>query len=520
MKVDVEVCPVETEPTPQVVRLTHLQYDNSIRDLFGIELTPSSDFLDDPVFGGFDNNAEALRTTERLANDYQRAAELVATTVAADPQALDRIVPCDTQDADCATEFIEEFGEQVYRRPLTNDEIGRYETLYAAGDGLYDSGSAFEQGVRLVIEGLLQSPSFLYRLEGTTPGTPDQAGRHALDDYEIASRLAFMLWNAPPDAALLNAASRGELHTPAQIEEQARRMLDDHRAESVVDDFHYQLLDMHDYLDLTRSPTLYPDFDPAMGHAMIDEAQAIVRYHTLYSEGSFADLMTAPVTFANADLAGIYGLDASGFTDEHVLTDLDPTQRAGLLTLSGFLASHAYYDMTSPIHRGVFIHRNLLCTEIPDPPGDADLELPEIDGATTREIVEQHTSPPGCAGCHEMINGPGFAFENYDAIGQYRTEENGHPIDAAASTPLQNGGSIAFQDGIELSGKIAESQVARRCYLNQWFRYTAARIETEADTCQLDSLQTQLADPETTIAEIVIALTQTDSFTQRTQGVP
>ena len=512
-------CAVETVATPQVVRLTHLQYDNAVQDLFGLDLTPSDSFLDDPVFGGFDNNAEALQTTERLANDYQRAAELVAAAAVAEPEVMDRIVPCDEETIGCASDFARQFGKKIYRRPLTSDEVDRYQAIYTAAEGLYETGTPFEQGIQLMIEGMLQSPNFLYRLEGTTEGSNNTPGQHALNDYEVATRLAFMLWNAPPDTTLLNAARDGELSTAAGIAAQAERMLDDHRAESVVDDFHYQLLDMGHYLDLTRSPDLYPDFDPSMGYAMIEEAQSIARYHTLYSDGTFEDLMTAPVTYANADLARIYGLDPAGFDDELVLTDLNPSERGGLLTLSGFLASHAYYDMSSPIHRGVFIHRNLLCTDIPDPPGDADLELPEIDGATTREIVEQHTSPAGCDTCHSLINGPGFAFENYDAIGQYRTEENGHPIDASATTPLPTGETLEFDDGIELSKVIADSPTARRCYLNQWFRYTNARIETEVDTCQLDSLEAQLADPETTIAEIVLALTTSPSARTRTQGV-
>ncbi len=510
-------CPVETTATPQVVRLTHLQYDNAVSDVLGVELTLSEAFLDDPVFGGFDNNAAALNTTTRLANDYQRAAEEVAEVVLADPLLLDAILPCTTQDADCATEFIRDLGKSVYRRPLTADEVGRYQTLYEAGADVYETGTPFEQGVRLVVEGMLQSPYFLYRLEVTQQPGMESLKQVPLTGYETATRLAFMLWNAPPDDALLTAAADGTLLTAQGIADQARRMIDDPRAESVIDDFHYQLMDMHKYEDLTRSPTLYPDFDPSMSAAMIEEAQAVIRYHSLYSDGTFADLMTSPVTFANADLARIYGIDPSGFDDELVLTDLDPSQRAGLLTLSGFLASHAYYDISSPIHRGVFIHRNLLCTDIPDPPGDADLELPPLDGKTTREIVEQHTSPQQCTSCHSLINGPGFAFENYDAIGQYRTEENGWPIDATGTTTLE-GEVLDYQDGIELSGLLADSRVARKCYLTQWFRYGHARTETEADSCQLNELDVLLQGSDYSIKELIVALTQTESFRVRTVG--
>lgn len=342
----VEGCAVS--PSPQLTRLTHVQYDNSVRDLLGFDIEPSSSFIPDAGFSGFDNNAEGLTVTSRLVRDYQRAAEEIAEE--AYLTGIDELVTCDEEGEGelCARKFIGDFVSRAYRRPLTDDEWDRYVALYDAADGLYDTGSAFEQGIRLIIEATLQSPHFQYRVELSESGS---GTTHALDGYEIAAKLATLLWNSIPDPELLEAAEDGDLATAAGIEEQARRMLADPRAEQPVADFHQQWLHMDEYEDLSRDEDLYPDFDPDLAPVMEAETQELIRHVIFEWNGDYEMMLTEPVSFVNDDLAALYDIEGD-FGDELELVDLDPDERAGILTNLGFLAAHAYTDKTRPFTAG------------------------------------------------------------------------------------------------------------------------------------------------------------------------
>lgn len=508
-------CEGETLPAPMThfVRLTHGQYDNSVRDLLGVQDHPSDAFLADTAVKGFTNNAEQLVVTDRLARDYRRAAEAIATDLLADAPRLAEVVGCDpAPDAmGCATEFITRFGRRAFRRPLEQTEIDAFVALYGKGAGLYEGGSDFEQGIALVVEGMLQSPSFLYRVELEVP--PAGEALVALDGYGIAARLSYMLWNSTPDDTLLDAAEAGELDTPEGIETHARRLLADARAADPVQDFHAQWLRMDRYSNISKDPDLFPDFGGETPASMAAETREFFRNVILEQDGTFADLMTSRTTFVDDALARIYGLQGD-FGTTLTQVELDPTTRSGFLTQPGFLAANAYFAESSPIHRGVFVQRQVLCADIPDPPPGVDLQLPPADEniRTTRQRVEQHTSPDQCAPCHSMINAPGYAFEGFDAIGAVRTMDNGEPVDTVASFDNPDGTAMSFTGAVDLIGQLAESDTAKRCYTTQWFRYTAMRPETEVDACTLDGIHTAMLESDYDVQELLVALTQTVSF--------
>jgi Protein of unknown function (DUF1592)/Protein of unknown function (DUF1588)/Protein of unknown function (DUF1595)/Protein of unknown function (DUF1587)/Protein of unknown function (DUF1585) len=498
------------------VRLTHRQYDNSVRDLLGVDDHPSDAFLGDSSVKGFSNNADQLTVTDRLARDYRRASEQIAAALLADPPRLATLVGCDPgPDADaCAQTFIDALGRRVFRRPLLEEEQAAFFAIYQGADGKYDSGTPFEQGAALVVEAFLQSPSFLYRVELSSP--PADAELVALDGWEVAARLSYMMWNSTPDDALLAAAEAGELDEPEGIETQARRLLADPRASDPVQDFHAQWLRTDRYPNIQKDPMVFPDYDPTTPASMAAETMEFFRATILEQAGTYADLMTSRTTYVDAKLARIYGLDGS-FGETLTEVELDPTERSGFLTQPGFLAVNAYLIETSPIHRGVFIQRQLLCVDIPDPPPGVDTNLPPADDSikTTRQRVEQHTSPDACAPCHDQINAPGFSFEGYDAVGAIRTVDNGEPIDAAASFADPEAGTIEFSNAVEMIGELAESAAAKRCYLKQWFRYASARVEGSGDSCTLDGLHDSMLDSDYDVQELLVALTQTVSFRYR-----
>lgn len=501
-------------PTPRLTRLTHPQYDATVRDLFGVALSPSQSFIGDPTFAGFSNNAAGLLVSDRLARDYRRAAEDVSAAVMADAGVLSSILPCSPSGdgTACARQFVETFGKRVYRRPLTAAEVDGAMALFAkAGTAAYESGDAFTQGIHLVIEGLLQSPHFLYRVELSE--ALDGDGIIPLSGFEVATRLSYLLWNSMPDEALLAAAEAGELGTSEGVEQQARRLLDDARAEGPIDDFHAQWLHVKKYEDLSKSAASYPDWDAGIAGDMQEETRRFIRHVALEAEGDFRELMTSRTSFVTAALAPYYGLDAGSFGSEPSEVELDATQRAGFLTHVGFLASHAYPDKSSPIHRGVFIQRQVLCAKLPDPPGTIDTTLPPFDGVikTTRDAVEVHTSPDACTGCHSLINPAGYALENFDAVGAWRTTENGEPLDTVATLPL-GGGELAVAGAVDLIEGLAESEVAQRCYLTQWFRYGYGREEDPIDACTIDALDETMKSSGYNIKELLVALTQTKTF--------
>ncbi len=511
-------CESETAPAPMThfVRLTHAQYDNTVRDLLGVTDGPSSAFLGDTSVNGFSNNADQLTVTDRLARDYRRAAERIATDLLADAPRLAEVTGCAPgSDAEaCASTFIDTFGRRAFRRPPTAEEHAAFLEIYRRGEGLYEAGSASEQGLAFVVEAFLQSPSFLYRVELSSP--PAGAEVIALDGWEVAARLSYMMWNSTPDDALLAAAQSGELDATEGIETHARRLLADARAADPVRDFHAQWLHMDRYSNIQKDPDSFPDYDPASPASMAAETMEFFRATILDGHGTYADLMTSRTSYVDATLAEIYGLPGD-FDDTPRAVELDPTTRSGFLTHPGFLAANAHLVETSPVHRGVFVQRQVLCAEIPDPPPGVDLELPPPDDSirTTRQRVEHHTSPGQCAPCHEAINAAGFAFEGYDAVGALRDLDNGEPVDTAASWPGPDGETIAVTNAVDLIGQLAESPTAKRCYLTQWFRYASARAEADGDTCTLDGLHTSMLESDYDVQELLVALTQTVSFRYR-----
>jgi hypothetical protein len=499
--------------TTRVARLTHLQYDNTVRDLLGLEARATSEFLVDALFAGYDNNVDGLRVEGRLGRDYRRAAEDLAAQAVANSSSFSQLVPCSPATSGCAEDFIRSFGLKTYRRPLRDEELAALRDLFERGPELVASGDAFRDGVQVVVEAMLQSPKFLYRAELSTGA--DDRGAIALDDFEIATRLSYMLWNTTPDDELLAAASAGELHTDAQIRQAAERLLESPRAEPVVLDFHRQWLDLAHYAQVAKNEALYPGFGPHLTPALTTETLEFVRHVTFDEQRGLQTLLTAPYTYANHELAPYYGAEVpvgAGFQR----IDLDPSERAGFLTQLGFLASHAYSDNTSPIHRGVFVLTRILCIKIPPPPGDVDFTLPQ--GAellpTTREKIELQTSPAACNNCHSLINPVGFAFESYDAVGRSRTEENGVPVDTAGSLAL-SGGALEYSGATDLIAAMATSPEARECYARNWLRYAYGRVDRKLDDGLIGSLSEQLASDAFTARDLLLALTQGRAFTHR-----
>lgn len=495
-------------------RLTHAEYERTVTDLLGTGTGSSSQFLDDPSFAGFDNNADGLRVAGRLGRDYRRAAEALAREVIGSEDLFDRLVPCDEASVECATDFVTSFGLSAFRRPLRDIEVARYVALFSEGPRLVQSGDALADGVAVVIEAMLQSPNFLYRAE--LSDEEDDDGFIPLSDYEVASRLSYMLTASMPDRELFRAAAAGELRAPEAIRAQAARLAEGDAVQARVLDFHEQWLGLATYRDVTKNSESFPEFSPDLGEDYVEEVRRFVLHVTLDEKRGLASLLSTPHSFVNRRTAPFYGLDPADFTDEFSLVELDANERAGLLTQLGFLSANAYTTDTSPIHRGVFVLRRILCEEIPDPPGDIDLTLPKTTDeiVTTRDQVEAHTAAAVCANCHSMINPIGFAFEGFDAVGAARDSDNGAPLDTAGSVRLSLG-NLEFKGALDLIPQLAESEAARSCYARQWLRYAYGRSEVPADDQTLAALGERLADDTYSVRQLLVDLSEPRAFTHR-----
>jgi len=511
--VDPTVCTPGVPTTSQLPRLTRAEYDKTTRDLLGIDVQPSSMLAPDTV-GSVD---------QRAWDGFKTAADSLATQVMASTTAKAKVLPCTTDSAACIQQFVTAFGQKAFRRPMTTAEVTRFTNLYANRSTLTQTGT-FNEAVQLIIKAFLLSPSFLTKAE-TSEAANDGSGNFQLSSWEMASRLSYTLWGTMPDDTLFTAAQNNQLLAQSDILAQAQRMLQDPKARVKMADFHtaYALQgDATRWSEAAHDPTMFPMFTTAMVPELTTEAAKFFDYVTFDLKGSFQDLLTKPVAFVNKDLAPIYGLSASSFGTDYTLTNLDPTQRAGVFTHAGFLASYSSYNRTSPILRGAFIEKQVLCRQIPaPPPGAANTPLPAT-GNTNRDMVTAQTSADACAGCHaSIVNPPGFALEAYDSIGTWQTTEkaSGAAINSVADVEI-GGNTVHVTGPIDLMTAIANSTEGQSCYAQRLVTYSYERDLTNQDVCTVQMMAGKMAQPGYTILSMLTDLTQTQSFRYRAKELP
>ena len=498
------------DPGPSPIRrLTRFEYDATVRDLLGDDSNPSKNFPSEEESHGFTNNADVMGVTPVLAEQYMVTAETLALRAVTK---MVFVLPCDPATAGegpCAKAFITSFGLKAFRRPLEDDEIADYLAVFS--EGKTQTGE-FRGGVRFVMSSMLQSPSFLYRVEEVATGTaPVPVG-----PYEMASRLSYLLWGSMPDDELFKAAADKRLGTPAEIEAQARRMIKDPRAEKMVAHFHNEWLGLKGIDGLLKATDVYPEWSNDLRTDLKQETEMFLN-EVFWRDGTLDAFFTAPYTFVNARLARLYGLPApsgSGFIKTD--TSTIPGQRFGYLTQGGFLSLEAKPNQPSPIHRGKFVRERLLCDILPPPPNNIIIRPPDVTpGSTSRERFEQHTKDASCRQCHQLMDPIGFGFENYDGIGKYRATDSGKAIDNKGKfvNTLDLDGEFVGTE--ELAKKLAGSKQVSDCIVSQWFHYGYGRVESDADKCTVDRLQKAYVAAKRDARELLVQLALADSFRYR-----
>jgi hypothetical protein len=464
---------------PVMRRLTHSQYNHTVQDLLGEESNPADQFPPEDFVNGFKGQYQTQDIGPLLADAYSAAAEKLARAAfrGGDTHGLIPCKPTSPADAVCRAKFVRSFGLKAFRQPLSEDEARRYETLFSREAAAQHD---FLKGAQIVIEGMLQSPKFLFRVENGT----DAACR----PYQAASKLSYFLWDSMPDTALFRSAANGELNTPAGFERAARRMLADPRAHRSVDEYVSEWLRFDRVLSAVKDRRAYPQFNPELAQAMAEESRRLIA-DAVWTNRNFLDIFTADYAFVNADLASVYSVSAPSEEFGKVSFPAN-SDRAGLAGEAAFLSLTSKPGETSPTSRGLFVREQFLCQHVPDPPPGVNTNLPALSEdrpMTNRERMAIHRNNPSCASCHSLIDPIGFGLEKYDGIGRHRDNLKLQILSMAHDKqdkkprtfelPLDTSGRIAgiadsnFSSPKDLGRILAQSAQCQQCMAKQLFRY-------------------------------------------------
>lgn len=450
-------------------RLNREEYDATVRDLLGAELRPGRGFPTDDLSSGFPTVGAALSLSPAYVLAYEAAAHALVDDLFASPTRLAVHVPCDVASGgdECARTVLSEFARKAWRRPVSAEEItGLLHPLTVARA----QGSTAVEGLRHAMAAVLLSPYFLFKVE---------VSEGALDGYEMATRLSYSLWGTMPDESLFAAAARGELTDDAGLAAQVARMLQDPRSRALVEHFASRWLDYHDLEKHEVNAALFSDFTPALAESMKEEANAFF-YDALQSSMPVPDMLTSQHTFVDEPLGAYYGLSSSRPPETASgpwRVDATPASRGGLLTLGALLTHTSLTSRTSPVKRGDFVFKHMLCGEIPPPPPGVE-GVPDTGaaaGETLRQRMERHSQDPSCRGCHQVMDPIGFGLENYDAIGRFRTHDGASPVDASGVMPDET----TFDGAQELAQILADDPRFSYCVTKHFMTYALGSVMKE-----------------------------------------
>ncbi|APZ96244.1 DUF1592 domain-containing protein [Fuerstiella marisgermanici] len=492
-------------------RLNKAEFNNTIRDLTGLQLNLADDFPSDDVGEGFDNIGDVLTIPPVLLEKYLAAAQTVAQQIMSDEAAKKRVLPHTAESAEemveAARQNIREFATLAWRRPITDAEGDR---LFAIMKLAWERDSKPDEIFETAITAVLANPHFLFRVEAD-PTDDDKDGIRSLNGYELASRLSYFLWSTMPDEELFKLAASGELTKPEVLAAQAKRMLADPKSVALIDNFAGQWLQLRDVTKLKPDPDQFPTFDAELQLAMRRETESFFE-NMIREDRSVLEFLTADYTFVNERLAKHYGMkDVTGDQFQKVAM---AKGRRGVLTHSSILLLTSNPTRTSPVKRGKWVLENILAEPPPPPPPD----VPELEeGGETlgslREQMEQHRSNPACAVCHVKMDAVGFGMENFDAIGAWRDRDGRFEVNAAGELP----GGKKFDGASELMQILAEDNKTEflRCLSGKMLVYALGRGLVSYDRCVVNDVVASLEENDHRFSSLVTAIVQSDAFRKR-----
>lgn len=491
--------------------LTGAQYSNSIAHIFGSDISESV-IPPLPPLPRKDGLLASGASFVGLTSDQVSQIQLAATTIAAqvvDPEHRDYLVPCKPEsrtapDDSCATQFIEDSGRLLFRRPL---EETRLQDLVVVARQAADTTGDFYEGLALALETLLISPEFLFVIDHAEPN-PSKAGSMRLDAYALASRLSFFLWNSPPDSALLADAKSGALHTRSGREAAVDRLMNSPRLEVGMRAFFDDMLAFDDFDSLAKDPIVYPTVTAKTLADAREQTLRTIIEHLLVENADYRDLFTTPKTFMSMSLAALYGIPTEKGWKSYTFDE--QSHRAGLLTHVSFLAANSHAVRSSPTLRGKAMRELLLCQHVPDPPPNVDFSKLEDAGdvPTARERLKVHNTNPSCAGCHLITDPMGLALENFDGAGAYRETENGAILDISGELD-----GVYFDDIQGLGVAMRNHPKLSACLVNRLYAYgTGGPVSLRYDRDILKRFENRFVSSEHRVPALLRELSLSEAF--------
>jgi hypothetical protein len=497
-------------PRVRTWRLTNAQFRNTAQAVFGFVGPTTDELPPDGQPDGFANQADRLSVSPLLASKYLQATDEIAGNVVSRSAEFIKCPLSSLGTGTCLRDFLTTVGARAWRRPLTAAELTKYTGLFTT----MVQADTPEVAFRGVVQALLLSPNFLFRTELGGGGAAGTAT--ALTEYELASALSYMLSDAPPDPTLVQLAASGRLHEPATLAAQAKRLLGGGpQAAKLVGSFFRQWLQFDALPSLAKDATLFPMYTPELASDLMAENQALLEGVLFDPAGDHGmkELLTATYGYVNSRTAPLYGVQASGTA--LVKTNLPAAQRRGLLTQAAFIAAASDADDTNLPARGRIVREQVLCATVPPPPGNFQFDDPKITpDMTNRERMNTHTTNPACAACHALIDGIGFALEQYDAIGRYRTTDKMKTIDATGTLPLPSG-MLTFSSYVELVDQLSKLPETYQCLAFQYDAYATGRAAAEIPSCERETVAKAFSGAGYRLDALVSAIVTSPTFTAR-----
>jgi hypothetical protein len=484
-------------------RLNRTEYNNAVRDL-GFSLRPADTFEADDSLEGFDNISAALNLSPQLLAQLETAAQSLAASAVG--SGFIKCAPAAVGEEPCARQLLAPLARRAWRRPLTDAEVGELVALVKIATS---AGDSFDKGIELALSKIFLSSHFLYRPELLPE--PAAAAPQRISTTALASRLSFFLWSSIPDEALLAAAESGKLEEPQELAAQIERMLDHPKATALAHNLADQWLLGREVDDAVPDPMLFASFDESLRKSI--QQETVLFLNELFrSNLPLIDLFDAGFTFLDERLARHYGIAGVSGKEFRKVQLAAAEQRGGVLMQAAIAVARATTKESSPERRGAWALGNLLCRAVAPPPDGAIALQQTIDASLSpRQRAAIRAARPDCGPCHAAIDPIGFALENYDAVGAWRTSYGSFPVDASGKL-----GENAFNTPRELSALLKREVTVPLCLSKVLFTYALGRVVTRADQCALETITAKAMAPGFRARDLVIALIQGDAF--RFQG--
>ncbi len=492
-------------------RLNRPEYNNTVRDLVGLDLKLAAGFPSDDVGSGFDNIGDVLSLPPLLIEKYFAAAQTIVEKVFEDEAARTKVlvhVPGEKLSESAALKKnIDDFAMRAFRRPITKNEAERFAKLV---EQTQKAGGSTEEAFQGVMTAILVSPHFLFRVE-KDPSADDADGIRELDDYELASRLSYFLWSSMPDAELFRLAEEQTLHEPEVLKAQVRRMLKDPKAVALTKNFAGQWLQLRSVSTITPAAEMFPNFDPALRSAMRRETELFFE-DVVQNDLSVLEFLKADYSFLNERLAKHYGI--KGIAGDDFRRANLPAERRGVLTHASILLITSNPTRTSPVKRGKWILENIL-DEPPPPPPAGVQELSE-DAETLgslRERMEQHRANESCAVCHRKMDALGFGLENFDVVGAWRDKDGRFEIDSSGTLP----GGKNFHGAAEMVKILVDQKrdAFVECLARKLLTYALGRELQSFDRCAVNEIVDNLSKEDYRFSALVTSIVLSEPFRLR-----